>query len=71
MAQADASIVRRLPGLLPGEGRRLIRYGWALLLGLSEIAEHHPRAACVPLNVGQSLKEALTLLIEGLLARSR
>jgi AcrR family transcriptional regulator len=71
MRQADAIIVRRLHGLHPGEGRKIIRYGWALLLGLSEIAEHHPKPAAGPLNVEQSLREALTLLIEGFLARSR
>lgn len=71
MKQADAIIVRRLHGLRAGEGLKIIRYGWALLLGLSEIAEHHPKPGCVPLNVEQSLKESLTLLIEGFLARSR
>jgi AcrR family transcriptional regulator len=71
MKQADAIIVKRVPGLRPGEGRRILRYGWALLLGFSEIAEHQPKRPSVPLNVEQSLKEALTLLIEGFLARAR
>jgi len=71
MKQADAIIVRRLHGLHPGEGRKILLYGWALLLGLSEIAEHKPKSAAVPLNVEQNLREALTLLIEGFLARSR
>jgi AcrR family transcriptional regulator len=70
MKQMDAVIVGRLQGLQPGEGLKVIRYGWALLLGLSEIAEH-PKAACVPLNLEESLSEALTLLIEGFLARPR
>jgi hypothetical protein len=68
--QVDTIIVRRLPGLQPGEGFKILRYGWALLLGLSEIAEQNPKPRCVPLNVDKSLREALTLLIEGFLARS-
>jgi AcrR family transcriptional regulator len=71
MKQADAIIVRRLHGLHPGEGHKILLYGWALLLGFSEIAEHKSKTAAVPLNVEQNLREALTLLIEGFLARSR
>lgn len=70
LEQADAVLIARLRGLRPGEGRMLIRYGWALLLGLSEIAEQQPRASAVPVNVEQSLTESLTLLIEGYFARS-
>ena len=69
--RVDAIIVQRLPGLHAGEGRMIIRYGWALLLGLIEIAEHQPKPADIQLNVEQDLKEALTLMIEGYLARSR
>jgi hypothetical protein len=71
MKQADAIIVRRLHGLHPGDGRKIIFYAWALLLGLSEMAEHHPKSEAVAFNVEQSLRDALTLLIEGYLARSR
>jgi AcrR family transcriptional regulator len=69
--QADAIMVSRLKGLHPGDGSKILRYAWALLSGLTEIAEQHPKPGCDPLNVEQSLREALTLLIEGLLARSR
>jgi AcrR family transcriptional regulator len=67
--RTDAIITQRLPGLRPGDGRKIIRYGWGLLVGLSEIAEHRPKSP--PINVEQSLKEALTLIVEGLLVRVR
>ncbi len=70
MEHTDAVIVGRLRGLRPGEGRKIVRFGWALLLGLSEIAEQQPKSTAVPLNVEQSLTESLTLLIKGILARS-
>jgi AcrR family transcriptional regulator len=69
--QVDEIIVGRLHGLHPGDGHKILRYGWALLLGLSEIAEQQPKPGCVPVNVEQNLRESLTLLIEGLLAQSR
>jgi AcrR family transcriptional regulator len=71
MERADAVIVSRLHGLRLGEGNKVIRYGWALLMGLSEIADHQPKPAVTPFDVEQELREALTLLIEGYLARSR
>ena len=67
--RTDSIITQRLPGLRPGDGRKIIRYGWSLLVGLSEIAEHRPKSP--PINVEQSLKEALTLIVEGLLLRTR
>ena len=68
--RTDAIITQRLPGLRPGDGRKIIRYGWGLLVGLSEMTEHQPKSP-VPINVEQSLKEALTLIVEGLLVRVR
>jgi AcrR family transcriptional regulator len=71
LRQADAIIVQRLSGLRPGEGRKIIRFGWALLMGLSEMASAKNRHTPVPINVEQDLKEALTVMIAGLVARSR
>jgi len=73
--QADAIIVRRLPQLRPGEGHKIMRYSWALLFGLSEMVEKHPKNSKkvkgMHLSVDESLGEALTLIIEGYLARAR
>jgi AcrR family transcriptional regulator len=71
MERADAIIVSRLHGLHLGEGNKILRYGWALLLGLSDIADHQPKPAVTPIDVEQDLREALTRLIEGYLTRSR
>jgi AcrR family transcriptional regulator len=72
--QADTVIVERLPALRPGEGQRIMRYSWALFFGLSEMEEkpHKPQRGpkkCAPMSVEESLGEAMTLLIEGYLAR--
>jgi AcrR family transcriptional regulator len=68
--RTDAIITQRLPGLRPGDGRKLIRYSWALIVGLSEIAEYKS-ADVYPINVEHSLKDALTLIIDSLITRSR
>ena len=68
--QTDAIITQCLPGLRPGDGRKLIRYSWALIVGFSEIAEYK-KADVYPINVEQSLKDALTLIIDSLITRSR
>ena len=68
--RTDAIITQRLPGLRPGDGRKIIRYGWSLLVGLSEMTEHRPKSPEL-MNVELSLKEALTLIVEGLLLRTR
>ena len=70
MKRTDAIITGRLSGLRPGDGRKLIRYAWALLVGFSEIEEYN-KAISAPVNADQSLKDALTLIIEGLVARGR
>ncbi len=74
--QVDAVIVCVLPTLRPGEGQRILRYSWALLYGLSEMAEKRPRTSARKrreprMKVEESLGEALTLLIEGYLVRAR
>jgi AcrR family transcriptional regulator len=74
LEQADAAIVRRLPRLRAGEGQEIMSYSWALLLGLSEVAEKQPKPPCpsgkgARMSVDESLGKALTLLIEGYLAR--
>jgi len=69
MERADAIIVSRLHGLRLGEGNKILRFGWALLLGLSDIADHQPKPAVTPFDVEQDLREALTRLIEGYLGR--
>jgi hypothetical protein len=66
-------------GLRRGDGHQIMRYAWALLLGLTEMAQTSPKIkSCsgkprkaTPVKVDQSLEEALTLLIEGYLAHSR
>jgi AcrR family transcriptional regulator len=71
MSRTDEIITQRIPGLRPGDGRnKIIRYGWCLLVGLSEMTEHRPKGP-IPINIEQSLKEALTLIIEGLILRTR
>ncbi len=79
MDQVDVIIIGRLTGLRRGDGYRIMRYAWALLLGLTEIAESSPEIKsypgkirkAAPVTEEQSLEEALTLLIEGCLVRSR
>ena len=74
--QVDAVIIQRLPTLRVGEGEQMIKYSWALLFGLSEMAEKHSKSSnqskkSTKMSVEESLEDALTLLIEGYLARSR
>jgi AcrR family transcriptional regulator len=79
MERVDAIIVGRMHGLRRGDGHQIMRYAWALLLGLTEMAQTSPKIkSCsgkprkaTPVKVDQSLEEALTLLIEGYLAHSR
>jgi AcrR family transcriptional regulator len=76
LAQADATIVRRLPTLRPGQGQEIMQFSWALLLGLSEFAGTKPKSSrrpgkVAPRSVDESLGQALTLIIEGYLSRSR
>jgi AcrR family transcriptional regulator len=68
--RTDTIITQRIPGLRPGDGRKIIRYGWGLLVGLSEMTEHRPKSPML-INIEESLKDALTLIVEGLILRSR
>ncbi len=77
--QVDAVIIRKLPALRAGEGQQIMTYSWALLLGLSEMAEKPSQSKSCPnepkrfrpIQVEQNLGEALTMMIEGYLGRSR
>jgi AcrR family transcriptional regulator len=62
-------------GLQPQQGRRIMNYAWALLVGLTDITEQRlkrnrylteTQQYQVP-NVDDGLKEALTLLLQGAL----
>jgi AcrR family transcriptional regulator len=71
--QLDEILVRRMPTLRAEDGKQILIYSWALLLGLSEMAErraNHLKKPAPP-KVEERLSEGLTLLIEGYLARSR
>ncbi len=78
MDRVDAMMSRRLPGLHRGEGRRILLLSLALLLGLSEMAEHRmpkitrysdEREDPRPKNIGDTMEKALTMLIQGYLSR--
>jgi AcrR family transcriptional regulator len=80
MDKVDAIMVRRLPGLQRGEGRRIMLLSLALLLGLTEMAEHRmpkitkypgEREEPSPKNVGDTIEKALTMLIQGYLSHPR
>lgn len=76
MQKLDDILVKALPGLQSGDGSEIIRYAWPLLLGFSEELHHKPRRLKhKPMlrqieTVEQGVGEALTLIIEGVLARS-
>lgn len=67
---ADETIVRLLPGLRPDDGRKIMHFGWSMLLGFSEIIGS-PTKTGIPEYVLQQVEDGLTLIIEGLLARSK
>jgi AcrR family transcriptional regulator len=62
-------------GLKPQQGRRIMNYAWALLVGLTEITEQRLNRNRYLLEqhqykiqtIGEGLKEALTLLLKGAL----
>lgn len=62
-------------GLQSGQGRRIISYAWALLLGLTDTTEQKltrnrhlsPNQRSAVPTVDEGLKEALTLLLQGAL----
>ncbi len=68
--QADVIMVRQLKGLQPGDGGQIMLYGWPLLLGFSEITNSPNKTAISP-HVLQQVEDGLTLIIDGLLARSK
>lgn len=68
--EADEVIVRQLNGLQPGDGRQIIHYGWPLLLGFSEIIYSSTKTT-ISEYVLKQVEDGMTLIIEGLLARSR
>ncbi len=75
LAQMDELMSRKLPALRPDDGRQILRYSWAFLFGLSEMMERNPRPKASLkgpriMTLEQSLEEALTMLIEGYIARS-
>ncbi len=75
LVQMDELMSRKLPALRAGDGRTILRYSWALLFGLSEMTERHPRPKPSlkgerKMTLEQSLEEALTMLIEGYISRS-
>lgn len=77
MQRVDDVFVQTLKGSKPGDGREVVMYAWPLLIGFSEILHHKPpRLKHKPVlrrieTVEQGVGEALTLIIEGLLARPR
>lgn len=68
--QADEAMVRLLPGLRPDDGRQIMHFGFSMLLGFSEIIGSHKKAG-ISEDVLQQVEDGLTLIIEGLLARSK
>lgn len=69
-SQVDDVLVRQLNGLQAGDGRQIIHYGWPLLLGFSEII-YNPAKNSISGYVLKQVEDGLTLIIEGLLARSK
>lgn len=73
MQEVDRLFVQH--GLAPQQGRRIISYAWALLLGLTDTTEQKltrnrhlsPHQKSKVPTVDEGLKEALTLLLQGAL----
>jgi len=69
-SQADKAIVSALEGLKPGDGRQILHYGFMLLLGISEVNNTSNKNA-IPENILSQVHDGLSLVMEGILARSK